>query len=347
MIRYSKPLGNLLDFKQDFFSSNDIKLEEFRKTAILYRSQPFRVACKNCAHSIDFGQTECFKKFGIAYALCPNCGHCNGAHEDTEEFCQKLYTENGGKDYAREYTSTDIQQYRNRVDEIYRPKAEFLRDALLEVGHFPARLCDFGAGGGHFVSAAQDCGFSNVIGYEASETLVRFGNDMIGSDTLVKHELDDIVHFIKDSDREVASFIGVLEHLRAPREAFQALAQNEKVQYVFFSVPLFSPTVVIESVFPEVMPRHLVAGHTHLYTEESIQYFCDEFGFERLSEWWFGLDMTDLYRSVIVTLQKSNTQKRLLRDYWMKHFLPLIDNLQSVLDEAKECSQVHMLLRKK
>ncbi len=104
--------------------------------------------------------------------------------------------------------------------------------------------------------------------------------------------------------------------------------------------------MILESVFPEVMPRHLVAGHTHLYTESSIQCFCVEFGFERLSEWWFGLDMTDLNRSVIVTLDKHGTQNTPLRNYWTNHFMPLIDRLQSVLDEAQACSEVHMLVKK-
>jgi hypothetical protein len=116
---------------------------------------------------------------------------------------------------------------------------------------------------------------------------------------------------------------------------------------VFFSVPLFSPTVVIESVFKDVMPRHLVAGHTHLYTDNSIQYFCDEFGFQRQSEWWFGLDICDLFRSVLVSLQKSSTKNFPLQNYWSEYFMPLVDNLQSILDRAQACSEVHMLLKKK
>ena len=128
---------------------------------------------------------------------------------------------------------------------------------------------------------------------------------------------------------------------------FRSLSQNDNIKYVFFSVPLFSSTVVLESVFQEVMPRHLVAGHTHLYTENSIQYFCDEFAFQRQSEWWFGLDICDLFRSVLVSLQKSSTKSTHLQSYWSEHFMPLIDNLQSVLDEAQACSEVHMLLEKK
>jgi len=40
--RYSKPLGNLFDFKQDFFYENDSKLQEFTRIASVYRAQPTR-----------------------------------------------------------------------------------------------------------------------------------------------------------------------------------------------------------------------------------------------------------------------------------------------------------------
>ncbi len=90
------------------------------------------------------------------------------------------------------------------------------------------------------MSAARTCGFSDVVGYEASESLVRFGNEIIGSKVLIQHELDDIIRLMSETDREVVSLVGLLEHLRSPREALRALNNNSAVQYLFFSVPLFS-----------------------------------------------------------------------------------------------------------
>jgi len=218
---------------------------------------------------------------------------------------------------------------------------------LSEEGEQQTQLVDFGAGAGYFLSAAIQCGFHECRGYEPSATLARWGNAMLGEDLLIQHDLDDIITLIEKAEGNVASFIGVLEHLRHPREALKALGENKTIEYVFFSVPLFSPSVVLEMVFPEIMPRHLAAGHTHLYTENSIQHFCDEFGFERRSEWWFGLDMTDLSRSVLVSLQKQTSATSSLQRYWTKRITPLVDNLQTVLDEARQCSEVHMLIRKK
>ncbi len=336
----------MLDFKQEFFKSNDSKLEEFRTIASLYRSQPRRIACKNCGHHLDAPPSEYFKKLDVDYCFCQQCGHCNGLHEDTESFCRSLYTEDHGEKYAKNYSASDIQQYEKRVWEVYFPKAQFLIDALAELGQPPGRLVDFGAGAGYFVSAAIKSGFRDVTGYEPSETLVSFGNAMIGSNRLVGHELSEMVTLIEKSDATVASFIGVIEHVQAPREVLKALSQNDNIKYVFFSVPLFSPTVVLESVFEQIMPRHLTAAHTHLYTEESIQHFCDEFGFKRQSEWWFGLDICDLFRSVSVSLEKSSESTASLQSYWRERFMPLIDDLQGVLDKAHACSEVHMLLTK-
>jgi hypothetical protein len=347
MKHYSKPLGKLLDFKQQFFKSNDSQIEEIRKIASLYVSQPRRKECKNCGLQLHISRSECFKKFGVDYCLCARCGHCNGLYEDTEVFCRTVYTADHSKNISENYSTDDLQQFEKRVHEVYIPKAQFLIEALAEIGQPICRLADFGAGAGYFVSAAMNSGFNDIIGYEPSETLVSIGNSMIGSNKLVQHDLSEIVTLIERSDATVASFIGVIEHVQNPREILKALRKNDNIKYVFFSVPLFSPAVVIESVFDHIMPRHLVADHTHLYTERSIQYFCNEFGFNRQAEWWFGLDICDLFRNIMVSIEKSSTSNAPLQKYWGEQFMPLIDDLQSILDKAHLCSEVHMVLTKK
>lgn len=347
MKRYSKPLGDLFSFKQDFFNENDAKLHEFKDIAKLYRQQPTRMRCKNCDGQIEFTDESSFSKLDVQYSFCVHCGHLNGAHEDTDAFLSALYVDDRGENYASTYLATDKLAYQKRVNEIYLPKAQFLCDALSEVGEQPGRLIDFGAGAGHFVAAAGLSGFTDAIGYEPSDTLVEFGNTMIGQHSLIPHKLSDLIKIIQNAEAQVASMIFVLEHAQAPRSVLRALSENENIQYVYFSVPLFSPTVLFESVFPDVMPRHLVAGHTHLYTERSIRYFCEEFGFSTVAEWWFGLDIGDLYRSLWISIGKAETPNAPLREYLSKELLPLVDRLQNVLDEAHQCTEVHMLLRKK
>jgi hypothetical protein len=346
MKRYSKPLGNLFSFKQDFFCENDNKPREFEKIALTYRQQPRRLNCKNCDGPIDFTETSTFTKLGVQYSFCVRCGHLNGAHEDTNAYCSELYEDKAGENYASTYLATSQSAYQERVDEIYVPKTRFLLDALASLGEEPGRLIDIGAGAGHFVSAAKSTGFTDSIGYEPSKTLVDFGNAMIGQQSIIQHELSDLISIVRRVEAQVVSMIFVLEHTQSPRSVMQALSENEQIKFVYFSVPLFSPTVLFESVFPEVMPRHLVAGHTHLYTEQSIRYLCNEFGFTPMAEWWFGLDIGDLYRSLWVSLGKAGTPNAPLREYLTNEFLPLVDRLQHVLDSAHQCTEVHMLLKR-
>ena len=46
-------------------------------------------------------------------------------------------------------------------------------------------------------------------------------------------------------------------------------------------------SVHLELAFQNIMQRQLSGGHTHLYTNESIDWMCQEYKFERSSEWWF------------------------------------------------------------
>ncbi len=273
MKRYSKPIGRMIDFKTDFFFNNDLKLEELKRITSVYTSQERRDVCKNCEEPLDYSAQNCFVNHGTPYLLCSRCGHCNGAHEDTDAFCSALYSDDQGSHYAGAYSDSDVKQYKLRQKEIYLPKALFLRDSILEVGDKPGGIVDFGAGAGYFVSAAQECGFEPVHGYEPSEILVKRGTDIIGEGHLFHHEMKDINRLIETADAQIASLIGVLEHLSDPGGALEALKNNKQVKYVFLSLPLFSPTVVFESIFPEVSPRHLGGGHTHLYTDQSIDFF--------------------------------------------------------------------------
>ena len=110
-------------------------------------------------------------------------------------------------------------------------------------------------------------------------------------------------------------------------------------------MPAVQPLCVFfEMVFPTVFNRQLSGGHTHLYTESSLNWLCQHFGLRRDAEWWFGTDMVDLYRSVLTRLtQEPNTSA--LAETWTVAFGDVIDELQLVLDRRRLSSEVHLLLR--
>lgn len=344
MIRYGKPSAPLLAHKAAFFEDNTRLLEENHRFARVYADQPRRSKCKACDGVL--GGERDFAKLGIDYFVCPRCGHLNGGHEDTDEFCRAVYTEDGGAGYAKAYAAKDEAAYRARVADIYLPKAQFLLEALGEAGMAAADLScvDLGAGSGYFVAALLDCGVKRATGYEVSAAQIGLADAMLGEGRVLPTDFGAIEETVAGIEADVVSMVGVLEHLQHPRAVLAALTGNPSVSYLFLSVPLFSPSVVFELAFPGVMQRQLSGGHTHLFTESSLDWICREFGFERMAEWWFGTDLVDLYRSVAVTLGESDAT-RPAADIWRRMFLEPLDAMQLEMDRNRLSSEVHMLLR--
>jgi 2-polyprenyl-3-methyl-5-hydroxy-6-metoxy-1,4-benzoquinol methylase len=341
--RFGKAAGPMLRHKASFFASNDALLHNTHQIAELYVRQPPRTQCKNC--DAPLSQPD-FAKLGISYSFCTVCGHLNGAAEDTDPFCNAIYADDGGKTYATNYSASDVDAYWARVRDIYVPKAQFLQDALLAEGCDPCALsyADLGAGSGYFLAAVLERGFPHVIGYDVSAAQVELANRMLRGSPVRRHQLGEMVTIAATVEADVVSLIGVIEHVQHPRELLAALRANSHVCYIFLSVPLFSPCVFFEMVFPTIFNRQLSGGHTHLYTESSLKWMCQHHGLTRVAEWWFGTDMLDLYRSVLVRLTQQPETSAVAKK-WTAAFRDAIDELQLVLDKRRLSSEVHLLLK--
>lgn len=147
---------------------------------------------------------------------------------------------------------------------------------------------------------------------------------------------------MRGTDRQVLVAIGVLEHVYNMREIFSSIKQNLNIEYLYFSVPLFSLSVFFEMMFSDVYNRQLGGSHTHLFTFESINNMNKEFNFEIVGQWFFGMEIADLYRFMQVRLQHDNTQ---VLDIFQEKFSKSIDSLQKVVDEAEFASEVHMVVK--
>jgi len=347
--KYGKKLGGLLRFKSAMFEENANQLETALASARLYISQPPRRQCKICSALLP--GTPLFTKHGVPYALCTECGHLNGLHDDTDDFLDRLYVRDSGKNYAANYISQHGEEYLARVKEIYSPKADFLLDALRQEGCVPAELgyADLGAGAGYFVSALSLAGIERVEGFEVSASQVALGSGMfahlgLSSASLRQIRLDELAEQVRQSTAGVVSMVGVLEHLQNPTEILAAVRQNTNIHYLFISVPLFSLSVMVEAAFPHVFPRHLAIGHTHLFTRASLDWMAKRYGFEVAAEWWFGADMTDIYRSLLVTLQ-GKEETRELAPILTEQMRDVLDDLQLCLDRRNLSSEVHLVYR--
>ena len=64
-----------------------------------------------------------------------------------------------------------------------------------------------------------------------------------------------------------------------------------------------------------------------------------------VGEWWFGVDMVDLYRSILVSGNKLNqgNYKKYLDKFLFNH----LDQMQNILDKNKICSEVQIVFKKK
>lgn len=342
--RFGKSYEDIMSLKTAFFEENDQLLARALRYSARYSSQPLRRACKICLSELP--EKPVFSKHGASYAVCRTCGQLNGRHEDTDEYCRDIYTASGAVDYARNYTSADRAAYRLRRDRIYVPKAEFLFDVLAHEGQIPAQLsyADMGAGAGYFVDALVAKGARKAVGFEVGKPQVDLGNAMSGETRIQLVDLPDTPRLCREYACDVMTFIGVFEHLQDPRAVLAAIRENKAVKYIYFCVPMYAPTTFIEMSFPKVFPRQLAIGHTHLFTDSSIQYLEKEFGLERVGAWWFGTDMMDFFRSIQITLGQSESTAQMVED-WRTLFAGLIDSTQLAIDRERKSCQVHAVFK--
>jgi len=339
-LRYSKSSGFYLETKREFFAGNDSLLEKAERLNALYARQPPRLRCKICDSLL--AQASDLHQHGVDYKFCSQCGHLNGAHEDTKAFVDDVYISAHGSAYAASYLDANFAR---RVDDIYVPKVRFLLDNLTVGG---VRLLDVGCGGGYFVCAALKSGI-DATGIDVGETMVRFGNahieQLLGVRPLSPCEESALYTHALSTDADVISAIGVIEHLREPHRFFQSFRAG-RARYMLYSVPMFSLSVILENAFPGVFPRQLSGGHTHLFTEASLLRMNQALGVVPVAEWRFGTDAMDLYRSLACMIGKHGGSA-MLQQHLQNGLGTQIDALQSVLDRNHFCSEIHVLAVKK
>lgn len=332
--KFSKPSIAVIRNKTSFFEENEKHLNHVKAVNDFYKKQPARNNCKTCDEPLD--EIDIFIH-EVPYSLCKKCNHFNGRHEDTREFAEFLYADSDGDDYSKNY----LNNYSSRVNDIYIPKAKFLLEILNKNNVKDFSVTDIGCGGGHFIKACEDLNI-NGVGFDVNKMLIDLGSKMLRNNQIEYRNLDKINELIKKTETEVLTLIGVLEHLMDPISALSAFSESN-AEYLYLQVPLFSFAAIQESMHDDVFPRQLNAGHTHLYTNESIQFLCDKFNLKRSGEWWFGTDFVDLFRHLHIKVNSNSQEKSsMIQNYLGDH----IDDLQEVIDRKKMCSGVNMVLQK-
>lgn len=349
MKKFGKSSKNIINHKV-WQKNNNSQLERSNFLANLYTEQPCREKCKICFSPL--GNSVDFSIRNVGYRSCQVCTHLNGIFDDSQEYAKKIYESNDPEKYGKNYIDIDIRKFDKRVSDVYLPKADFLFSTLESKNEKPDSLkyLDIGAGAGHFLAALFRKGVRTPHGLEISSILVRSGEEHLAACApgakLIHTDNQNLSDAIFSSNSDVISLIGVLEHLANPHDVLKAFNEANNCRYLFLSIPMFSPSVCIEAAFPSIAPRHLEGGHTHLFTEKSINWLSRFYGWTSIGEWWFGSDMIDLLRAVSVTLFEQNPSSNLnaLWQEWLDS--ETIDAMQLTLDKNHRCSELHILLKK-
>lgn len=337
--KYSKSSEFYFSTKSDFFDNNEELLSVSLGTNKIYTSQEIRKNCKICNTKLD--EDVDLESHGVLYKFCRECSHLNGIHEDTEEFVRKLYIDQGGENYnVSDYVD---KNYSQRCNDIYFPKIDFLKSIISHDEELS--ILDVGCGSGYLVYSAIKNDI-NAVGLDVSKKLVCFGNNqinnLIGKKPLSYFEEEsNFYNSIIETSSLVVSAIGVIEHLRKPELFFEAFKKSN-AKYLYYSVPMFSLSSIIENCFSNSFPRQLSGGHTHLFTEQSIIKMNEIIGIQSIGEWRFGVDMLDLYRAMHLTLKENGSSKKLL-DILQLNYTQAVDKMQNSLDESHFCSEIHLI----
>ena len=328
---YSKSSKKIITIKKGFLDKNKELINQARKWNKLYNKQPKRKYCKACEKPLT---KKIFTSHFANYTICKFCGHFNGLNKDTKKFNELLYKKDGGQKFSKFY----LQDYKARVEHISKPKLEFLKKIIKG----KKEILELGSGAGHFLKACE-LNSIKATGYDVNPSMVKLGNKMLKKNKIKQFNIDDIYNMVLSCEKDIITILGVIEHLEFPNLIFENFKKS-KAKYMFFAVPMISLTVFLEHCFQNTFPRAMGGVHNHLYSEKSLNYIFKKNKLKIIGEWWFGSDMMDLMRSILINSNPTN--KLEYKKNLDSCFISIIDDLQSILDKKKLCGDVHMVITK-
>jgi SAM-dependent methyltransferase len=342
--KIGKNSNGILKYQEYLIDRIDDHIFEERKFENQYISASRRIECIIC--NSPFSSSD-FQRNGIEFSFCNCCGHLNGHNELTEALMNETYDSNVSKSigYDKVYIQ-HLEVFHQAVKNIYIPKANFLSEALTEI--LPnenlknLKILDFGTGSGHMVAALNQIGFDNVLGIDPMASTIEYGTKVIGISGLKNVPIHESMSYLKNTDANLVTMICTLPHVANHNEIIEAMVENKNILYTFQKVPMFSLGAILDVLHPRINSRVLSGAHTHLYTDKSLDYLENKYNLERSAEWRFGADSLDLFRHVEVKARKKFFSQNFL-DKFGEKFLPVIDEIQLIIDNNNFSSEIHFL----
>lgn len=282
-------------------------------------------SCPICSHTAD-DAVEAFRVFDIPYVRCIACGHGFVSNRPADSVIRNLFAES----HQHSSIYIDISAAEKRVEQIAVPKLNWVVNVYEKyLGRRPASVLDVGAGGGHFLAAAQRSGL-DLDGFELSRESRRFAKQAFG----LSLRAEDFLNAAPDAV-DLVTFWGLLEYVSSPPAFMQAARKRFKVGsgMLVVEVPRFDALgTVVQAVNPQGVARHMdPTSHINCFSDLSLITGLIDSGFRPVAAWYFGLDAYELLVQSALLSQ---------HDEVLRKCADLIPPIQAVLDHGRLCDDL-------
>lgn len=329
-ITYHKKI-DLTKMKKNLDKSSSI--ETFRNNALKSYKTEIINNCPICSNNnIKYISTV----YNFEYFECINCKLAFVKNQPISEDIEKLYNESNYSSIANTI-HFDIELQKYKVNNITKPKVKWFME---ETNTQNLKWLDIGCGAGDLIIAAKEFGF-DVCGIETNNAAKKFIKENYNIDVINEFiNSENIDKFSGQTD--VISLIGVLEHLKNPKEIILSISQLQKTgQYILIEVPHYpSLAAYSQMLHPNLVNRVMVPPyHLYMFSINSLKSLLTEY--EITSSWYFGMDIYE-YISTITT-QNSTIEN----SDFIQTMYKFSNDFQKIIDENKLSDSILIIGRKK
>lgn len=340
---YSKPSADIALESRDWTSREQKLLALQRSASQRLQDAPSREECLLCASNL--AAAERISHRGVDYRSCMVCGHLQSAAQLPPGYPWSAV----GSGFETVYPPLDVEGHASRRDRIYLPKLEWALASLDAVGisreeALASSWLELGCGGGYFLDVLRRGGVTDLLGLDENESLVNNARSVVGEQA-ARCTQDMGAELLASEARIIVAFF-VLEHLENARQFWQLMAAKRAGTVFLLAVPTFGLSTLVEAAFGGYAARNLDSlVHTQLYTDRSLDYAASRAGYEKVAEWLFGQDASDLCRVLANRVGESCSDG--MRAVLERQLAELVDPLQGVIDKSRLCDARHLLLIKR
>jgi len=336
---YSKTLGDLTKEETSRIQNEEqlyISQKEANKRLSKATSRKICILCGSPIKGREFLHR------GVSFITCLKCNHIQSKALPPLGFPDEL---EGKEQFSKIYPKLEKDQFEDRKSRIYRPKLNWIFSALERLGYEKSELLEMkwlelGSGNGAFLSSLEDMGVYDYIGFEKEKTLLERSKSFVSPER-VSLSTGSLGEIIRANQADIICAFFVFEHDEKLFELINALKKCPKGTLLCFSVPKFGLSCLLENMASERYARSLDAAvHVQTFTDQSINFLLEAAGFEKIATWQFGQDALELRRFLQPTKGLDEHSRSL-----GEKMESCLDEMQSVLDMAGLCDQVHIIAR--